>query len=620
MTFTTSTASLWAAIESDLEKQEDELATYERLIEAYLGQDMAPTNHTYEFSTLTAPQIAFQNAKVNVKSRVPGLWSQYQVGIRYSLEVVQQDQETSSVLEQVCIESFFWRGVTMVSVELDHARTFSDDSYCVGFTHNEDGSMRPGEVSLDEGEALTTSRPGKRARVPVISRIDPKDFVQDGSGKGEKTLRRMGHRYYKGRQELLALARMEKGWNKESIDRGATAVYEAATGESFNEDTNDTMLEVWCVWVPHYYPNTPEGKKAKGDRRYHGSIFTIMGGEDGGLELREPRPFFGPKTGPYQVYGGVPIPSSSKRLAPLMASDNQRRARVTAGKALVRAIRNYKSAILAQNNTVAARIRAIGSGSVGSLGISSKMPVQHAVSEFNWGGPTAQLITAVEFFTSNEEETSGTSQNKKGLLTGGTATESAIASEAGALRLAMHKGNFQGNTGKMLSAVAWYIWHDPKIMVPLPPEAAEELGIDPAVLPEGTGLMYQGGSGEKLEKKGTVFEDLAIEIEPYSMERTSEGLQMKRVQESIELGLTIAKAAVEAPGAINDVPGLIDHAAGQLNLPGLGKFFGTPDPADDEPSKPSAPTGAAPAIAPVSGTPMPGTAAGAEAAKQLGVA
>jgi hypothetical protein len=67
------------------------------------------------------------------------------------------------------------------------------------------------------------------------------------------------------------------------------------------------------------------------------------------------------------------------------------------------------------------------------------------------------------------------------------------------------------------------MYHDDSIKFPLDMDAMKELG-----LPQDTELVFQGGGHEGADYS---FEDLELEIEPYSMERASEGLAQKRAME-----------------------------------------------------------------------------------------
>ena len=75
----------------------------------------------------------------------------------------------------------------------------------------------------------------------------------------------------------------------------------------------------------------------------------------------------------------------------------------------------------------------------------------------------------------------------------------------------------------MLTRVAFYMYHDDDIVFPLGADASKELG-----LPEDAQAMFQGGGHEGSDYS---FEDLELVIEPYSMERASEGLAQKRALE-----------------------------------------------------------------------------------------
>lgn len=621
MTFTDSPQKLWDAIQADIDKRQARLEKYDQLIDAYEGGDGAPSNHTYEYATLVAPQIVFRNPRVNVSSRVPGVMTSLKTGMRYAIESEQQRQKVCEMWEQVVVESFFLEGITHVTVGDDRTRSFADNEYLVTFGQKEDGEgLERREYGPDnDGDSddrPTAPRPGKHGRRPIASRIDPKDFVMDSSRLGARHARRMGHRYYLTRNQLLDKAKTDDTWDVEAITQAAAYTREERTGESAIDDGDDEMLAIWCIWTPGYYPDTPHGRAASDDPRYNGSLHYLSEGANGGLQLRKTKPYFGPARGPYQLWQGHPIPSKSERLAPLMATDNQRKAHAASGRSLLKAIKSFKRVVAAATPAIARKILGVGNDHVVGLGVSpEKLP--GAVKELTWGGLSSEQLAGHQFLTDQKDQTSGINDNKRGQLSNSTATEATIANQAGELRIAMHRESCHRAAGEMLEAMAWYIWMDPKVLIPLPFEAIKDLGVEEDQVDPARGLLYEGGDGVRLGKRGTVFEDLAVSIEPYSMERTNEGLQMKRVMEMFGIYERTAQLYMNTQGGI-DAPGLLDYIGAQLNSEGVGKFFHLGQP--DNPEQPPANNAGAPQPAePTNGTALPGRPAGAAVAQENGV-
>jgi hypothetical protein len=146
------------------------------------------------------------------------------------------------------------------------------------------------------------------------------------------------------------------------------------------------------------------------------------------------------------------------------------------------------------------------------------------VQEFVMGGQTDQQANWIATCRNRADRVLGMDEALRGAVSGtGTATEHSIASEAASTRIAFIKQNFTSATVRLLNGVAFYLYHDDDIVFPIGVEAARELGLGDQDV-----LMFQGGGHEGSDYS---FEDLELEIEPYSMERASEGLAQKRALE-----------------------------------------------------------------------------------------
>lgn len=140
------------------------------------------------------------------------------------------------------------------------------------------------------------------------------------------------------------------------------------------------------------------------------------------------------------------------------------------------------------------------------------------------GGQTDQQANWIATCRNRADRVLGMDEALRGAVSGaGTATEHSIASEAANTRIAFIKQNFTNYVVKVLNNVAFYLYHDDTIVFPIGIDAMRELGVADSEL-----LMFQGGGHEGSDYS---FEDLELEIEPYSMERASEGLAQKRALE-----------------------------------------------------------------------------------------
>ena len=107
-----------------------------------------------------------------------------------------------------------------------------------------------------------------------------------------------------------------------------------------------------------------------------------------------------------------------------------------------------------------------------------------------------------------------------------------------------------------MQKVSWFLFHDDRVKLPLGQEGMELLKeVDP---------VFEGGSGT-----GN-YEDLDLEIDPYSIEKTNQASQQRRATEVIGLVGNLAPLIPQAPYV--DWPKLIDYLGHSLNMPELGSL------------------------------------------------
>jgi hypothetical protein len=188
----------------------------------------------------------------------------------------------------------------------------------------------------------------------------------------------------------------------------------------------------------------------------------------------------------------------------------------------------------------------------------------------------------------------------------GTATENAIAAEASTARMAFIKQQFTDAVTDMLRKVAWYMYHDDRIVFPVGDEIQNQNEMA-AMMQQTQGMMgaamggmqpqqmvgglpsvppkkdsapsedvfeprgepwYQGGVTQ--EMSGYSFKDLDLDIEPYSMERTSEQQQQRRMMELVQIVTQILPAAMQAPV---DLQAMMNAIGNMANVPELARII-----------------------------------------------
>jgi len=120
--------------------------------------------------------------------------------------------------------------------------------------------------------------------------------------------------------------------------------------------------------------------------------------------------------------------------------------------------------------------------------------------------------------------------------------------------------------------VAWYCFHDDQIIFMLGEDAEQEFGQDP---------LFHGGN--PAAGSGLSFDDLETEIEPYSMERTTEGLQQKRAAELFNMVAQVAQLAPMTPWV--NWKQMLDVLGDAFNMPDLGDIFDVDAAIEQQPTQ-----------------------------------
>jgi hypothetical protein len=150
------------------------------------------------------------------------------------------------------------------------------------------------------------------------------------------------------------------------------------------------------------------------------------------------------------------------------------------------------------------------------------------------GGTTNQHIQSVETAKERLDRALGMSDAMRGNISGGaSATEVAVAESASTMRIAHLKRGFQESVDTIMRNVGWYMWHDQRIVIPVGGEDTKGLPMEDPI--------FQGGL------KVGAWEDMQIDVDAYSMERTSEMLAQKRAVETFTVVTQAAQAMPAMP-------------------------------------------------------------------------
>lgn len=485
--------------------------------------DYDPENHAFEYLSLLVPRLVYANPAVKIESKRLGESRTDARVLQFGTNQWIRDVNLKRDLEKLAVDTCFVWGVAVVSL----------------------------------GEKPGYGEPEDPRTLPHVFRKSPRHYVCDPLALSPEEFRWQGHKTITDKESLIewAKAHPDEGWDIEVIESMAVD-----TGrERLSKDTRSVPerdeIAYYEVWVPEH-----ELEESKGSEEgYHGTIFTLAceyaGSSVKGLGYpRKPRPYYGPRWGPYVLFGVYTVPDCPLPLSPLTAVEplvlelnDQVRAANSSAK-------SYKRLIFvdATDATIQDKVKNSPHDFVIPLnGLDKNKLVAGEI-----GGTTEQQAGQIAMMRERLDRNAGMDDANRGTVTGdGTATEVAVASEASATRVGFIAQKFEDGVERVLKTVAWYLYHEETIEFPLGPEAAEEFGLEEPI--------YKGGVQGGRDR----FDELDVTIEAYSMERTSVVVQEKRAMNLVTFLTSIAPLMPQMPWI--DWSMAIEDVAEALDLPDL---------------------------------------------------
>jgi hypothetical protein len=546
----TSLESIRREIESAERFRDAHISNFTSMVERYHGpayrDDKAdfenddPENFAHEYVSLILPRIIHDNPKFRVKSGRPSV-----------------DMLVSKRLQ---IAMNRWSRVTFLRRTLERIATDMLFGWGVGLV-----------VSEPRGEVR--SQDGMEPYLPRIYRISPERFFIDPAASNWEDARYMGHCYVVDKEDLLRKAAVDNSWDADAISDIAanTDVDEARPDNSRSRDIeNRNELTVYELWVPEVNDAAAHLlDDVVGSNLVHGTIYTVVKSGKGQSKwsgyVRKPIPYYGPKNGPYAIFGVYTVPDDPYPLSPLVAIQSQVEDLNRHLSSMRSSAAAYKRLIMvdSRNHKLAQDIKDRPHDYV----VISESLDKDRVMNLEIGGITTQQVNYSQLAQDRLDRNSGIHDAMRGNISGAaTATEVAVAESSATMRMAHLKRQFQDAVDEMARKVMWFMWHDNRISLPLGDEGMRALlEADPVF----TGGVMMGG-----------WEEMEIAVDSYSMERVSEALVQKRALEMLQITTNVAQAAMALPNVKwRDLLSIIGDA---MNIPNLGDIVDTgsgPSPA-----------------------------------------
>jgi hypothetical protein len=465
-------------------------------------------NHMYEFIRLTTSRVIYDNPRVRITTRRTATQKPTARALQHGLNRWTKDFDLRRVLKRAYANECF--------------------NFCP-------------LMVCQERQKWQDPRTKTEAWWPQVYILDQDKFGFDPLAKHFTQARYVFHQWIKDKEDILKEPD-GAGWDKAAIEK-------LTTGTGLEEEDGRKKPEVdrkeltgYEIWVPeHNEHGSPEDG-------FHGTIYTIGvagQGEDKDVDyIKEPKAFYGPWWGPYYLFGIYPVPGDPYPLAPFSAMQRQMTDLNDAVTSSIRNIRQYKRNYVydAANPDLQKKLHKLPD----SHGVPVKGFNKDQIQQVEAGGITQQHVEQIAMLQDRLDRNTGLSNAHRGdLKSDVTATAVAVADSGANDSLAYIKQEFQADTVNLLKGVAWYLYHDDRAVFPLGDGGKrdqlfnEETGM-PMVEP-----WYRGGGHHG--KKGETFDDLELEIEPYSMERTNEALLRANFTEAMTLVTNAAPIIASTP-------------------------------------------------------------------------
>jgi hypothetical protein len=398
------------------------------------------------------------------------------------------------------------------------------------------------------GCAITSSepRPGYRhlddpPYRPATYRLSPTRFIADfASALTPDEMRFKGHMLIRDKDDILkeAKAKPTLGWNTKLVMSLPEDRTRADRYQHHRVSNKRREVELYEIWVPEHTLETAVDEDGDEftpteEEGFYGTIFTIArygnatGNQPRSSEyLRAPRPYWGPRSGPYTFGGYLPVPDNTIPLSPIAGFEAQSEELNAQRRAITAAIERYKRFIAVDGSVsedTADKVRDVEDLEVAVFeGMSGS--VRDHMQQVEIGGITQQHLMHLQVLRQGLDKVAGMSDPQRGTGSGfDTATEAAIASQASGQRFGYMTEKFtQTIVQQIIQKESWYVINDPSYREHLGDEAAG-MFQDPDTGEPVEEVIYEGG-GDNVH----LLEEMDIRVEPISMRYTSEALEAER--------------------------------------------------------------------------------------------
>ncbi len=430
---------------------------------------------------------------------------------------------------------------------------------------------------------------------PKAIRLSPRRFGWDPLSLSIEEARYMYHVMIRDKDDILEDAKDEKsGWIKENIESVPTDIDAKGLRNKYEYGETPSRNEViyYEIWVPEY--TLPEdddfwsGMSKEEKTRYNGTIFTVAwASEDGkgqAAYLRDPRPYFGPRWGPYIVGGQYTVPDESAPLSALTANEGQIQELNNQARANNNAAQRRKTLALV-DGLKPAMINKLAAAPDGDIVAVSGIE-KNKVVEIEVGGASQDAQMREFELRGRVDRNLAMGDAVRGQVSGaGTATENAIAAQASSALTGFVDMKFMEFEKRLFRSVLWYFDQDERSVLPLGREYGVFVGgQSPEQMSEGIRRAVKAGymprdQGDAMiqmlgqmtdtdeEGSGMSFDDLEIHIDAVR----NDGSEVQKMIAASNAVMQMLPAVMSAP--FWDWKSWLKRWGEAFNMPDLDQYL-----------------------------------------------
>lgn len=384
---------------------------------------------------------------------------------------------------------------------------------------------------------------------PFACRVPRDQFLIDPRCERWTDARFMGHEYFRDREDLVAEVErfdmsladdiMDTGGNEATRGRGERAV-------AMQEEQDRKLVKLIDLWIPE-----------------HGVICTFIASDTGepAKFIRPPTKYWGPDTGPYQMFQFFDIPGTPFGMSPLQTAMEQIEELNLHLTAAAEEAATAKSFWLVEAGRPEIK-DAMANARRGDI-----VPVTalgNNVQKIETGTMSNQRIEYLTSVRDRMERILGFSAAQQGAEASAskTATEISTVQNNADQRTEWMRSKVNSATNKVLDKVLWYLFYDPSVVIPV--------NIQDQQTGQNAEMNYLGGQQPGQEDLHVT--EFQLEIDSQSMRHTDDTAIQQRWLQFIQVFPQLVGMQQQGGNARY----VTDQFGSTMNVPNMSEIVFTP--------------------------------------------